>query len=102
MKCVGYDEDFIRVLARNAPRWAAEQAGQKKEKKRAGSRGKDKDKGTGGTGTKRKHIDVDLNLGLNPDVGEASEMVEEQVTEGAPNHAYRRSTRPRAKRVRTS
>ncbi len=85
-------------LARNAPRWAAEQAGQKKEKKGAG-RGKDS---AAGAGTKRRPIDVDVNLGLNPDVGEASEMVEEQVTEGAPNHAYRRSTRPRAKRVRTS
>ena len=92
MTCVGYDADFIRVLARNAPAWASHK---EQQASRATSRGKQARKK--GTGSKRKPIHVDSGTESHPD-DEVEKLAEPQE----PVVERRRSGREHVKRVRIS
>ena len=118
MTCVGYEEDFIRILVRNVDRYVPPP--KKKRKQTAASSeepSQSRRKKSKGTGSKRKPIDVDLpsvESDAEPlpdgrsDVENinAGTMSQAEVPVGAPavdtTNDQRRSTRPRVKRVRNS
>lgn len=106
MTCVGYDEEFIRFLERNAHRWDPPAP----KKKQAAAVGTVGNKSRKGTGSKRKPIELDSDDdSVKRSRGGAGEpWVHEgddenvKPADSSAQEPERRSTRERVKRVRIS
>ncbi len=92
MTCVGYDEEFVHCLARNADRFIPKE---KKSKKST----KDNQKEKKGTGSKRKIIALTSD---SDNDGEDDSEIRDAGSESGSVMPTRRSSRPRTKRVRSS
>ncbi|RDX48540.1 hypothetical protein OH76DRAFT_1352307, partial [Lentinus brumalis] len=106
MTCVGYDEEFIRFLERNAHRWDPPAP----KKKQAAAPGTAGNKSRKGTGSKRKPIELDSDDdsversgggAREPWVHEGDDENVKPANSSA-QEPERRSTRERVKRVRIS
>lgn len=95
MTCVGYDEEFVRCLARNADSFVPKP---KKPKKSTKDNQEEKAKEKG-AGSKRKPIELPSDLDNDAEEDPEARNVGSEPGSILPT---RRSSRPRTKRVRSS
>lgn len=106
MTCVGYEEDFVRLLARYADQYTPPppKSSKKRKHQEEGRRPQQKSAGTGSEKHQPDEVNLLSDVKSEHGINELPAFIENHATgqDVITNSTSRRSTRTRIKRVRTS